>query len=893
AGLIQFGSVEAGAIQFSNAVSGAAQSVPTWVDSMIIRASGNVGIGTTAPNYPLHLETTGTTETLNIKTNATAASGNYGEIAFQTWTNAGSGLNTFGGTGTSRPSVVLRGLSEDAAAQGAFVVATFGGGGGATNATLTEKFRITSAGNVGIATTTPAYPLTVAGTIFSSTGGFRFPDNTVQTTAFAGGTQVTNASYVSAGVFGSNSTKGNYEFQHSNTTANVMYVDATNDRVGIGTTSPSAPLTVENSGSVIARFNSTAANGGSISYQRSGTPILDISTGLTLFGIGTNNDAAIYATGHMYLASDGQAVSLTLNNNNVGIGTTVPSDVLDVRMVNNQTGLTISGLTNGGNGSQPALVFKRYNSGTLYTTANIYGEQDGGGGSIRFATSPTAAKTTPADRMVINSEGNVGIGTTGPESTLDLGSVSGGTNKLLIWHNGNTKSGFGIYNNEFRQLYPTFAVMTFGTQSTADGTTFSEKMRIDGNGNVGIGTTGPQTKFEVEGTGNTWVEHLKGLNSVNVGDITGLKLKIGYAGEENKWAGIAAVSELALGNRNGLALYSNQVERVRIDYLGNVGIGTASPQSKLHIVDTSAAATTLLIGEGGEQPEIRAGGTNTDLRVSAVGTGGWLALQTNAVDRILIVAGGNVGIGSTNPTTAKLVITPGAQPAIDVGSQKIIGLGYPAISTDAASVQYVSDAITNAGITGASSTGAYVLKSGDTMSGNLNMGGNNISGVNKLYVTTIDPIYQIGGVKYATYVSNTIGQKEEVYGKAELRSGLTRIATQKNADIYSYVIDFNKVSVGSDLWLFWQTIAEGKDMKDIVVNLTPQFNGRAWYELRPAQKQIVIYGDSSTSQIESWKLEIGNFSPEVSYHLVAPRHDADEWLNQVDTNEKGIPLNIK
>ena len=46
------------------------------------------------------------------------------------------------------------------------------------------------------------------------------------------------------------------------------------------------------------------------------------------------------------------------------------------------------------------------------------------------------------------------------------------------------------------------------------------------------------------------------------------------------------------------------------------------------------------------------------------------------------------------------------------------------------------------------------------MSGNLNMNGKDISGVNKLYVTTIDPVYQIGGVKYATYVSNTIGQKE-------------------------------------------------------------------------------------------------------------------------------------
>jgi len=42
--------------------------------------------------------------------------------------------------------------------------------------------------NIGIATTTPGYPLTVAGVIYSSTGGFKFPDNTTQTTAASGST---------------------------------------------------------------------------------------------------------------------------------------------------------------------------------------------------------------------------------------------------------------------------------------------------------------------------------------------------------------------------------------------------------------------------------------------------------------------------------------------------------------------------------------------------------------------------------------------------------------------------------------------------------------------------------------------------------------------------------
>ena len=135
-------------------------------NAMFISNAANVGIGTTSPNYPLDIQTSDSPTTLNLKVNASSTTADYAEIAFQLWSGAGSGANTFGGSGTSRPSVVLRAVNENgSSAAGAFVVGTFAGG--SNNSTLTEKFRITSAGNVGIGNTSPSGKLEVKQTAAS------------------------------------------------------------------------------------------------------------------------------------------------------------------------------------------------------------------------------------------------------------------------------------------------------------------------------------------------------------------------------------------------------------------------------------------------------------------------------------------------------------------------------------------------------------------------------------------------------------------------------------------------------------------------------------------------------------------------------------------------------
>ncbi len=81
------------------------------------------------------------------------------------------------------------------------------------NGTLNEWMRITSAGNVGIGTTTPGQKLSVAGVIQSTTGGYMFPDGSMQTTASAGGggggvTSITAGTGLTGGTITSSGTIG-------------------------------------------------------------------------------------------------------------------------------------------------------------------------------------------------------------------------------------------------------------------------------------------------------------------------------------------------------------------------------------------------------------------------------------------------------------------------------------------------------------------------------------------------------------------------------------------------------------------------------------------------------------------------------------------------------------
>jgi len=232
-------------------------------------------------------------------------------------------------------------------------------------------------------------------------------------------------------------------------------------------------------------------------------------------------DGAIDATNISFLNYIGGAATERMrldSSGNLGIGTTSPAYKLDVKGV--------AAVSSGADSGGYRLLYSGANalsrSWILRNDVNAYGD-------FTIATSTTQTGSTFTDRLVINNSGNVGIGTTSPLALLSLGSLVA-AQKFLLYDAGNfSKYGFGIQTNEFRQFYPSDAVLTFGTISIADGSTFTERARITSGGyfkasNAGTyqGSTG--TYHELRQTIDEQIAWFTNTSATLTGTARGLRV---------------------------------------------------------------------------------------------------------------------------------------------------------------------------------------------------------------------------------------------------------------------------------------------------------------------------------------------------------------------------------
>jgi len=449
-----------------------------------------------------------------------------------------------------------------------FVVSTSG----------SEVMRVTSAGSVGIGTTSPVSKLQVEG------------------------------SFISSGIS-----------QLGSSGVNVYLTSSSAGNVGVGTSSPSEKLEVVGN----VKINGT---GNTQLILESGGPC-DVDL------LNAQSEAYLRTTtAHdLYFRTTNLNRMVIKAAGNVGIGTTAPGNKLhvnggEIQVVNGQTG---------------KLLLQNSNN-------YLYGDQNGVG--IFNANNNLRLYTVGSERIRITSAGNVGIGTTSPSHKLEVNGNIQATGTAFISSSFDANHYMRIESNS-----------SGGILKGADGGVITTLVRTYGDsyfngGNVGIGTTTPDYKLEVQGVISSADAGLQKATFANVGNDLVLTAN---ADATNATANILFKSS---GTGGGAVS-----EKMRIDSVGNVGIGTATPVTKLHVNSSNTVSYIHLTNSS-------TGDTSNDgVDFGVNGSDVYLwnrensstIFGTNGTERMRVDNAGNVLFGTTGVPNGTSIYGAGFIPEAD------------------------------------------------------------------------------------------------------------------------------------------------------------------------------------------------------------------------------------
>ncbi len=185
--------------------------------------------------------------------------------------------------------------------------------------------------------------------------------------------------------------------------------------------------------------------------------------------------------------------------------------------------------------------------------------------------------------------GNVGVGTTNPSSTLELKKGGQGIKFLTGTNTSGYSLNIGVNDDG----------INFKNNSTVRGFNFINEqgnlISILPNGNFGIGTTNPKAKFQISGRSSNWNEITQGLSTGtihldpnNTSNHFGNAITFGASDTSNKnaQAGIYVRSDGNYGTKMYFSTTDSYATGSKtamlIDHKGNIGIGTANPLAKFH-----------------------------------------------------------------------------------------------------------------------------------------------------------------------------------------------------------------------------------------------------------------------------------------------------------------------
>jgi hypothetical protein len=542
----------------------------------------------------------------------------------------------------------------------------------------TERMRIDSSGNVGIGSASPTAKLHVAGTaLFEgdvNIGGYLLkkssydylefdddsqvygPDSNVTVLGSISGVAIaTNLNNGGGGEFtvatGSSGTKllkintsGNLQLPSYG--AGYLKSDAS------GNITVDADIIEDTLDSVTTRGNTTSNNITVGSITANGN--ITTNTGVFYSGNGTKLDLNQYNAGYLRLLTDNTERLRVTATGNVGIGTTSPGTKLEVS--GSTQVITIRTSYPSDSSQRGAFLWKD----GANITGSIDTRYDGTTVDMYFGSLYNSGYNSTT-RLVIKGNGNVGIGTTSPGSTLE---VDGSFNVV----NG---------NNSITH----FNYVDGSTNYVRGITYFDNASAYFTGGNVGIGTTSPAQKLDVVG-----------------------RVRASYDANNYYEIGASSSGGFVVGKNGGTETVNIRTYGDSHFTGGNFGIGTSSPAAKLHVyggyIKVEGSATDQYYLEGtrtGVGTTIRIYDNANTAYIDSYNNMAFRANQNGGSGGSFRFTGGNVGIGTTSPG-AKLTIseTSTATPALNIETARY-GISLQGDGTS--NTQYLLNLQSNGGAT--------------------------------------------------------------------------------------------------------------------------------------------------------------------------------------------------
>jgi len=437
---------------------------------------------------------------------------------------------------------------------------------------------------------------------------------------------VTNGSQISAGdvtaALGYTPASASASTQWSTSGTTINY---TAGNVGVGTSAPLAPLHIRRP---VGSSQALLLEGDSATSGNPKITFLDLNGGST--------------EGHLgFDVTNG----FSMMGGKLGLGTTTPNVQLQV---NGASTLATIQLTTSSTGSAAADGTRLQLSGTSFEFRN-------------FEASPITFFTANTARMQLDPSGN-----------LIASWTSGGFRLSNTSPNTAVSPAYSFSDDEDSGLFnPVTGSLAFSTEAV-------ERMRIDSSGKVGIGTTAPNHKLEINGGDSDLVYQSSANAGLELRSTAATSAQyIDFTGSSTSTVGSGSpdfqgrILYDSTGAANNMQFYTNANERMRISGAGNVGVGTVTPATKLDVAgQIKSSMGTPLVNPPGEAVDFVTG--NTQYVTFSVCTG------TITINLYSMFEGGSYSIVVVAPNGCIIDFTGTTHQSGGSGGTPVTAFKYPA-----------------------------------------------------------------------------------------------------------------------------------------------------------------------------------------------------------------------